>query len=138
MTIEPVTVFLLYSLRFSVIFSVVILWAVAMSDIRSHVRKGLFTTTKLASMAVAVSIVAVGAIATLNVAVPSHGWTGISPGGNASGPPARQECEAFSYTFTYSFGLRRPTSVPRDCMAGPTESFQPSNAPRQRTVATGG
>jgi hypothetical protein len=124
-TEEPFTVFLLYSLRFSVTFSVVILWAVAMSDIGSHVREGLFTTAKLTSMAVAVSVVAVGAIAALNAVVPSYGRTGISPRGSASVPPARQECEAFPYTFTYSFGLRQPTSVPRDCMAGPAESFQP-------------
>jgi hypothetical protein len=125
MTEEPFTVFLLYSLRFSVTFSVVILWAVAMSDIGSHVREGLFTTAKLTSMAVAVSVVAVGVIAALNAVVPSYGWSGISQRGSASVPPARQECEAFSYTFTYSFGLRQPTSVPRDCMAGPAESFQP-------------
>ena len=128
----------MYSLRFSVIFSVVILWVVAMSDIRSHVREGLFTSAKLASMAVAVSVVALGAIAALNAAVPSHGWTGIGPRGSASVPPARQECEAFSYTFTYSFGLRRPTSVSRDCMAGHTERFQPSHVPQQRTAATEG
>jgi hypothetical protein len=70
-TEEPFTVFLLYSLRFSVTFSVVILWGVAMSDIGSHVREGLFTTAKLTSMAVAVSVVAVGAIAALNAVVPS-------------------------------------------------------------------
>jgi hypothetical protein len=113
-----------------VIFSVVILWVVAMSDIGSHVRKGLFTTAKLTSMAIAVSVVAIGAIVALSAVVPSHGWTEISPRGSASGPPTRQECEAFSYTFTYSFGLRQPTSVLRDCMAGPTESFQPSHVPR--------
>ena len=78
-TMEPLTIFLLYSLRFSVIFSVVILWVVAMSDIGSHVRKGLFTTAKLASMAIAVSVVAVGAIAALNAVVSSHGWTEIGP-----------------------------------------------------------
>ena len=122
-TMEPLTIFLLYSLRFSVIFSVVILWVVAMSDIGSHVRKGLFTTAKLASMAIAVSVVAVGAIAALNAVVSSHGWTEIGPRGSARLPPARQECEAFSYTFTYSFGLRRFTSVPQDCMARHTESF---------------
>ena len=135
---EPLTVLLLYSLRFFVIFSVLILWVVAMSDIRSHVRKGLFTTAKLTCMAVAVSVVAVGTIVALNAVVPSHGWTEISPRGSASVPPTGQECVAFSYTFTYSFDLRRPTSVPRDCMPGLTESFQPSHAPPQRTAATEG
>jgi hypothetical protein len=135
---EPLTVFLLYSLRFSVIFSVVILWVVAMSDIGSHVRKGLFTTGTLASMSIAVSVVAVVAIAALNAVVPSHGWTGMGLRGSASVPPARQECEAFSYTFTYSFGLSRLTSVPRECMAGHLESFQPLYASPQRTAATTG
>ena len=123
MTKEPLTIFLLYSLRFSVIFLVVILWVVAMSDIGNHARKGLFTTAKLASIAVAVSVVAVAAITALNVVIPSHGWTGMGPRGSVTVPPARQECEAFSYTFTYSFGLRRSTSVPQDCMARHAESF---------------
>src|SRR5215212_7261688 len=102
---EPLTIFLLYSLRFLVIFSVVILWVVAMSDIGSHVRKGLFTTAELVSMAAAVSVVAVGAIAALNAAVPSHGWTEIGPRRSTSVLLVRQKCEAFSYTFVYSFGL---------------------------------
>ena len=120
---DPLTVFLLYLVRFSVIFSVVILWVVAVSDIWSHVRKGAFTTAKLTAMAAAVSVVAVGAIAGLNAVVPSHGWTGLGSTEKSAGvPPNRQKCVAFSYTFTYSFGLRRSTSVPRDCMAGIVES----------------
>ncbi len=127
---EHLTFFLLYLLRFSVIFSVIMLWVVAMSEIRSHARRGLFTTAQLASMAVAVSIVAVGAIATLNVIIPLHQWTAIDLRGGASGPPDGQECDAFSYTFTYSFGLRRPTSLPQECMAGQAGSSQLPHAPR--------
>jgi hypothetical protein len=135
---EPHTLLVLYSLRFCVIFSVVVLWVVAVSDIGSHVRKGLFTAAQLASMAVAVSVIAVGAIVALNATVLSHWWTGIGSRGNVSVAPAGQECEAFSYTFTYSFGLRRPASEPRDRITGHAESFQPSHVPRQRTTATEG
>jgi hypothetical protein len=127
-SMEPLMVLLLYSLRFSVIFSVVILWVVAMSEIGSHVRKGLFTTAKLASMAVAVSVVAVGTIVALNAVVPVHAWTEIGPRWSASMLPGGQECATFSYTFTYSFDLRRPTSVPQDCRAGHVESFLPLHA----------
>ena len=126
---EPLTVLLLYSLRFCVIFSVVVLWVVAVSDVESHVRKGLFTTAQLASMAVAVSVIAVGAIVALNATVPSHRGTGLDQKGRATVVPAGQQCEAFSYPFTYSFGLRRPASEPRDCMTGHAESFQPSHVP---------
>ena len=126
---EHLTVFL-YLLRFCVIFSVIMLWVVAMSEIRSHARRGLFTTAQLASMAIAVSIVAVGAIATLNVIVPLHQGTAIDPRGGASGPPDGQECNASSYTFTYSFGLTRPTSLPQECMAGQAGSSQLPHAPR--------
>ncbi len=131
---EPLTVLLLYSLRFCVIFSVVVLWVVAVSDVGSHVRKGLFTTAQLVSMAIAVSVIAVGAIVALNATVPSHGWTGIDPKGRATVIPARQECEAFSYTFTYSFGLRGSTSVPQECVAGHAESFHPSHVTRRRAT----
>ncbi len=136
---EPLTTFLLYSLRFVMILSAVLLWVVALSDIKIHARKGSFTTAQLAIMAVAVSVVAVGAVAALNTAVPSHRWIDTTPKRVASTPPPDQEeCAAFSYTFTYSFGLRRPTSVSRDCMAGHTERFQPSHVPQQRTAATEG
>jgi hypothetical protein len=117
-TMEPLTVLVLYSLRFCVIFSVVILWVVAVSDVGSHIRKGSFTAAQLVSMAVAVSVIAVGAIVALNATVPSHGGTGLDQKGPATVVPAGQRCEAFSYTFTYSFGLRGSTSMPQECVAG--------------------
>jgi hypothetical protein len=80
-TMEPLTVLVLYSLRFCVIFSVVILWVVAVSDVGSHIRKGSFTAAQLVSMAVAVSVIAVGAIVALNATVPSHGGTGLDQKG---------------------------------------------------------
>ena len=134
---EPLTTFLLYSLRFLVILSAILLWVVAMSEIRTHVRKGSFTTAQLALMAVAVSVVAAGAIAALNTAVPSHGWTDTNPKRPArTPPPDQEECAALSYTFTYSFGLRRPT--PQEYLAKPTEKPQLPHAARQRMAAIGG
>jgi hypothetical protein len=124
---EHLTIFLLYSLRFSVIFAVVLLWVVAMSQIGSHRSKGLFMTAELAFMAVAVSAVAVCVIAALNAVVPFHAWNENSPrGGVVAATPAEKKCDAYSYTFTYSFGLRRPSSVPEDCMVGQANNLRPS------------
>jgi hypothetical protein len=134
---EPLTVVLLYSLRFCVIFSVVVLWVVAVSDVGSHVRKGLFTRAQLASMVVAVSVIAVGAIVALNATVLSHGWAGIDSKRQVTVVPARQKCEAFSYTFTYSFGLRGSTSAPRECVAGHTNSVHQSHVTRRRATGKG-
>jgi hypothetical protein len=134
---EPLTTFLLYSLRFLVILSAILLWVVAMSEIKTHSRKGSFTTAQLAFMAVAVSIVAVGAIAALITAVPSRGWTDPSPGRVANTPPpAQEECAAFSYNFTYSFGLRRP--APQECRTKPTENSHLPHATRQGIAAIEG
>jgi hypothetical protein len=134
---EPLTTFLMYSLRFLMILSAVLLWVVAMSEIKTHSREGSFTTAQLAFMAVAVSVVAVGAIAALNTAVPSHGWTDPSPGRVASTfPPAQEECAAFSYNFTYSFGLLRP--APQECRTKPTENSHLPHATRQGIAAIEG
>jgi hypothetical protein len=127
---EHLTFFLLYSLRFSVIFAVILLWVVAMSQIGSHRRKGLFMTAELAFMAVAVSAVAVCTIAALNTVVPSRAWAENSPRGSVvAATPAGKECDAYSYTFTYSFGLRRPSSVPEGCMVGQANNVQLAQPP---------
>ena len=126
---EHLTFFLLYALRFSVIFAVILLWVVALSQIGSHRRKGSFMTAELAFMAVAVSAVAVCVIAALNAIAPSRAWTDNSPrGGVVAVTPAGKECDAYSYTFTYSFGLRRPSSVPEDCMVVQTSQQSPAVA----------
>jgi hypothetical protein len=136
---EPLTTFLLYSLRFLVILSAVLLWVVAMSEIKTHARNGSFTTTQLALMAVAVSVVAVGAIAALNSAVPSHGWTDPNPRRAANTtPPDQEECATPSYTFTYSFGLRHPASAPQECPAKPTGNSHLPHVARQGTEMIGG
>ncbi len=81
--------------------SAILLWVVAMSDIRGHARKGSFTTAQLAATAVAVSLGAIGAIAALNAAVP-FGRDDIAP--NTGEPPAKQGCEGLSHRFVYNFG----------------------------------
>ena len=114
-------------LAFSLALSLILLWVVAMSQIESHRRKALFMTAELAFMAVAVSAVAACLIAALNAVVPPREWTENSPrGGVVAAIPAGKECDAYSYTFTYSFGLRRPSSVPEDCMVGQTNNLRPS------------
>jgi hypothetical protein len=127
--VDNLTFLLLYSLRFSVIFAVTLLWVVAMSQIHDHRRKGSFTTAELASVAAAVSIAALSVIAALNAVVPPKEWAGNSPRESVvAATPAGEECDAYSYTFTYSFGLRRPSSVPEDCMAGHANSLPPPDA----------
>lgn len=134
---EHLTFFLLYSLRFSAILVVVMLWTVAMSSIGGHARQGLCTSAELAFVVVAVSVVAVGAVAALNAVVPTRAWTETGPREGAGVPPPERECDAFSYTFTYSFGLRRPTLPSQDCTMRPAENLRTPYAARQGSVAPG-
>jgi hypothetical protein len=118
---EPLTTILLYSLRFVVILSAVLLWVVALSDIKSRVRKGAFTITQLSLMAVAVSVAAAGTLVSANAVVrPTE--TEASPETFASAPRVKTGCEGPTYTFTYSFGLERPANAPQDCAAKPPEA----------------
>jgi hypothetical protein len=66
---ESFAAFLLYLLWFLMVFLVIILWVAAISDIKNHVRKGLFKPAELRFMAVAVSVVAVSAIVAANAVV---------------------------------------------------------------------
>jgi hypothetical protein len=63
------TIFFLYSLWFITVSLVTVLWFVAISDIRTHIRTGLFRTADLILMATAVSVVAVSTIAVANTVV---------------------------------------------------------------------
>jgi hypothetical protein len=111
---EPFAALLLYFLRFTAISLVVLMWAVALDTIESHARDGSVTLAKSATMAVAVSVVAVGAIAASYGAVPYGRIAGESPV-VANEPSAGRGCERFSYSFTYAFGLERPASGSEDC-----------------------
>lgn len=112
-------VFVLYFLWFSVVFAVVVLWFVALSDInKSRARKGAFTASQLSLMAVAVSVAAASTLFTAN-AVVRHGWIeAAAPKAVAVAPPAKPECETPS--FTYSFGLDQ-ANTPQNCAAKTNE-----------------
>ncbi len=109
-------VFVLYFLWFSIVFAVVVLWFVALSDIKSRARKGAFTAIQLSFMAVAVSVAAAGTLVTAN-AVVRHGWIEAVPKAVAA-PPAKTECE--NPSFTYSFGLDG-ANAPQNCAAKTAE-----------------
>ena len=130
---EPLVTSLLYSLRFLAILSAVLLWAVAISDIRRHAREGSFATAQLAATAVAVSIVAAGTVAAIIVAVPPGPPEPQTK--NAADLLAEPGREGFSYSFTYSFGLRRP--APQECRMKPTENSLLPHVTRQGIAATG-
>lgn len=111
---EALAALFLYFLRFMVIFSVVVLWAVALGEIGSHARDGTYAAIKLTTMAIVISVVAVGAIAA-SYAVVSFGRLEAESPRTASELSVRQRCEGFTYSFTYAFGLERPARVSEDC-----------------------
>lgn len=111
-----------YAVWLLAIVTVIVLWIVAMLDIRSHVSKKLFTPTQLTSMAVAISIMAVVTVATVNVAFPAASWPGIALSEAYSGSLARPECKGTAGTFVFSFGLEQPSYAYAECPASPTRS----------------
>ena len=115
------TIFFLYSLWFFTVSLVTVLWFVAVSDIRAHIRTGLFRTADLILMATAVSVVAVSTIAFANTIV-RHRVAEAVPTGPVRASSDTSSCEVFSYDFTYSFGLERSASIPEECMTRSAES----------------
>jgi hypothetical protein len=115
------TIFFLYSLWFFTVSLVTVLWFVAVSDIRAHIRTGLFRTADLILMATTVSVVAVSTIAVANTIV-RHRVAEAVPTGPVRASSDTSSCEVFSYDFTYSFGLERPASIPEECMTRSVES----------------
>lgn len=104
------------------IVTVIVLWIVAMLDIRSHVSKEVFTPTQLTSMAVAISIMAVVTVATVNVAFPAGSWFGIALSDAYSESLARPECKGTVGTYVFSFGLEQPSYASAECPASPTRN----------------
>lgn len=115
------TIFFLYSLWFFTVSLVTVLWFVAVSDIRTHIRTGLFRTADLILMATAVSVVAVSTIAVANTVV-RHRVAEAGPAESLSASSDASSCDVFSYDFTYSFGLERPANIPEKCMTRSAES----------------
>jgi hypothetical protein len=117
----PVAAFLWYFLWFLIVFLVTILWVAAMSDIRDHVRKGLFKPAELMFMAVAVSVVAVGSIVAGNAIVRDR-WAEVGSKGPVSAAAARPGCGDY-FTFTFSFIPERLVRESRNCRENPAESL---------------
>jgi hypothetical protein len=118
---DHLTTFFLYSLWFFTVSLVTVLWFVAVSDIRTHIRTGLFRTADLILMAAAVSVVAVSTITVANTVVRHRVAEAVRPG-PISASSDTSSCDVFSYDFTYSFGLERPANIPKECMTRSAES----------------
>jgi hypothetical protein len=90
------------------IVAVLVLWVMAMLDIKRHLSKKIFTVAQLASMAAAVSIMAAIAVATVDAAFPAS-WTSIGANEPYGRSLAHPECEGIRGTFVFSFGLEQPS-----------------------------
>ncbi len=108
-----------YAVWFLAIATVIVLWIVAMLDIKSHVSKEGFTPMQLTSMAAAISVMAVVTVATVNEAFPAASWTGIALSEAYSESLARPECKGTTGTFIFSFGLEQPSYASSECPASP-------------------
>jgi hypothetical protein len=81
-------------------FALATLWLAGLSNIWSSRKNGSFTTTKLAAMAVFVSLAAVGSFVAMEAALPA-GWQNLFP--DSSG----EYCENPTESHVFSFGLER-------------------------------
>ncbi|CAN5881036.1 hypothetical protein BH23ACT11_BH23ACT11_18870 [soil metagenome] len=115
MVMEPLKIFVLYSGWFLIVLVVAMLWFVAMVDIRNHMRKQMFETAHLVVMAASISVIAVGTLASAN-AVVLHGWIEAPRVHAMKAASASGDCESFSYSFTYSFGVERPARISQECI----------------------
>ena len=97
------------------LFVVISLWAVAMSEIGVHLRQGVLPAARLATMATIISAVAIVAVLAAGAA-----FSGADPRADApaSGPLAEPGCNGgVRGTFVFSFGLERGAQTSLDCPA---------------------
>jgi hypothetical protein len=97
------------------VLGVVTLWFVALSEIGSHARRGVFTAAQLAYMGAAVSVVAVMAVTTLSTVLTPDWEATRATADGATG--ALAGCEKARGTFVFSFGLEQPSYAASDCAA---------------------
>ncbi len=105
-----------YAIGSLVLLVVISLWAVAMSEIGVHLRRGVFSSTRLATMAAVISAVAIATIFAASVTFP-----GAPPRADAStvGSLAEPGCAGgVRDTFVFSFGLERGLQALSECPAG--------------------
>jgi hypothetical protein len=102
-----------YAVWSVVLFVVILLWAAAMSEIGGHLRRGVFSTARLAYMASAVSAAAVVAVAVLPgpEAVPT-----LAAGGRRD----EAGCVVARGPYIVSFGIEQASRQHPDCAAGRT------------------
>lgn len=112
---------LLLAVWLPAIVTVIVLWAAAMLDIKSHARKEIFTVAQLASMAAAISVMAVVTVALVNAAFPAN-LAGIVPSEAYSRSLASLECKGIRGTYIFSFGLEQPSYASSECPASPIRS----------------
>ena len=99
-----------------VLFAVVSLWGVAMSQIAGHLRQGMFSATRLATMAATISVVAVFTIVVASAAFLGAPSVVNEPRGDIVEEPA---CTAeVRGAFVFSFGLEQGSRAVPDCPAG--------------------
>jgi len=109
-----------------IMLTVIILWILAMLDIKSHVSKKIFSVAQLASIAAAISVMAIVTLATANAAFPAS-WAEIASSEPYNGSLARPECKGIRGTFVFSFGFEQPSYASplyasSECPASPTRS----------------
>ena len=98
-----------------VLFVVVSLWGVAMSQIGGHLRQGVFSATRLATMAATISAVAVFTIVVASAAFLGAPSVANEPQGDILEEPA---CTAeVRGAFVFSFGLEQGSRALSDCPA---------------------
>src|SRR5215207_5274418 len=112
---------LLFAVWLLAIVTVIVLWIAAMLDIKSHISKRFFTLAQLASMAAAISVMAVVTVALVNAAFPVS-LAGITPGDAYSGSLAHLECKGIRGTYIFSFGLEQPSYASSECPGSPSRS----------------
>lgn len=103
----------IWSLALLVVIS---LWAVAMSEIGVHLRRGMFSSTRLATMAAVVSAVAIATIFAASITFPGAPTRADAP---TVGTLAEPGCtKGIRGAFVFSFGLERGLQAPYECPAG--------------------
>lgn len=109
------TVVLLYVLWSLAVLTVITLWFVAISEIVGHVRGNGFTAIQLASMAAAISVVAVMAVGA--VFPPERVETSHTTNVETADPSAG--CEGVRGTFIFSFAIEQPSHAAPGCAVRP-------------------
>ena len=108
----PITSYVTWSL---VLFAVVSLWGVAMSQIGGHLRQGVFPDARLATMAATISVVAVVTIIAASAAF--FGAPSLASN-STEGPLAEPACPAeVRGAFVFSFGLEQGSRTISHCPA---------------------